>query len=235
MSPIIEFLIKDGTISEQIILILLFLPIIGVIIGIARYYIGIKTFSLYTPIILSSAFFLIYENSSGNQGERLLSGILIGTFYTTLVLTFAAFGHKIFEKLRLHYFPKISLIYSFTIIFVLLVIVGLKYLDIDLFTSINLLSLIMISLSYEGFINVYTKKKGKVAIQLSIETILLSLVCFTLMTIVPVQQFILKFPWIIILTLPANYIIGSFRGLRLNEYLRFRDILEQDIPKDENN
>jgi|GEM_PF-1660131 len=232
MSPITKLLIEQGGIQQEYIILLLGLPIISVIIGISRYYIGIKTFSLYTPIILTTAFYQISTSYQGDSTSKILAGSIIGIAFTIIVISSVILVEKLTKKVRLHYFPKMSLLFSFAILSLFITLVFLELFNLFQINNIDMFSLILIAIVYESFITTYIKKNLKVSIKLAIETITLSLICYTFLILNPVRTLLLNQPGVVLLTIPINYIIGRFTGLRLSEYFRFQDILNKEEVKE---
>lgn len=242
MDWITEFLINEGGVNQELLVILLGLPFVATIIGIARYYIGVKTFSLYSPIILTVSYYIFkinYQSDSIDptvtEVDRIIAGMVLGVFYTIVILATTIITYRIFKKTRIQFFPKISL--GLGVITPMLVIT-LAFLNQNNFVragDVSLISLILIALASEQFLNTYIKKKFKLSIKLSIETILLSLICYGLLVTEPIQNLLLTNPELVLLTVPANYIIGKFKGLRLTEMIRFRDILSKEKSTNESN
>jgi hypothetical protein len=233
MSPIVEILVNGG-VPEEYIVLLLGLPIIAVIIGIARYYIGIKTFSLHTPLILTTAFFYISSTYPGDKTTKILAGAILGIVFTVLVISSVITTQILTKKIRLHYFPKMSLLFSVSLITVFSALVIFQYLNLYDVRNINIFSIVLIAIIFERFVATYNKKKLKITLQLTLESIALSLVCYLVLVAEPVQALLLNHPGLVLLTLPINYIIGRFAGLRLREFLRFQDIInKEEKPENE--
>ena len=57
-----------------------------------------------------------------------------------------------------------------------------------------------------------------------INTLGIASVAFLFIALRPVQNIIMSYPEISIITLVINFVIGRWTGLRLTEYLRFKDI-----------
>jgi hypothetical protein len=240
MEWITEFLIVEGGLSEDYLILLIGLPFIATLIGFARYYIGIKTFSLYSPIILTVAYYISKVNyGMGVEGvtdtERITAGFIIGLLFTVLILAVTMMTYRLLKKARMQFFPKISLGLSVITIVIIFSIYLFNYYELLRAQDINIISLILIALVSEQFLNTYIKKKFKTSIKLSVETILLSLICYTLLVIPIIRDLLITNPEIILLTLPINYVIGKFKGLRFTEYLRFKDILSMEKSPDESN
>lgn len=85
--------------------------------------------------------------------------------------------------------------------------------------------LIMITL-VEKFIAVQIEKGDRAAVILSLETLLISVVGYYIASWPLLIGTVIRFPWISLLTIPVNIILGKWTGLRLSEYFRFRQIIK---------
>jgi predicted Na+-dependent transporter len=107
MNPLIEFLIETKGIPETSIILLLTLPIIATIISFARQIVGIQTFGIYAPILITYAF---YQLGLTPDGSDLQQGLKYGFALVITVFLTASITHDITKKIRLHYLPKMSIL-----------------------------------------------------------------------------------------------------------------------------
>jgi hypothetical protein len=63
------------------------------------------------------------------------------------------------------------------------------------------------------------------AVQLTFETLILSVVSTLIVQWDALQSLVVGFPEVILVTIPINILLGRWTGLRLTEYFRFRKIL----------
>ena len=87
--------------------------------------------------------------------------------------------------------------------------------------------LIMITL-VEKFVATQIEKGDRMAILLAAETLFISLVGYFIASSFFFQNLIITIPWIVLLTIPINILLGRWSGLRLTEYVRFRNILTRN-------
>jgi len=211
MSQIINYIIQQG-VPEETILLILMLPIIATVIAFARQIIGWKAFGIYTPLITAFAFWAI--------------GLKYSLIIFLTVLVIGMFTRFIIKKLRLLYLPRIAIVLTVVslIILALFVIIGSigknGLLHASIFPVLILITLL------EEFIGAQTKKGLRAAIILSCETLLLSGVCYYLIIWPWLQNALLAYPWIILLTILFNIAVGKWTGLRLSEILRFRQVIK---------
>ena len=90
--------------------------------------------------------------------------------------------------------------------------------------------LIMISL-VEKFIAAQISKGAKTAIWLSLETLVLSVAGYYLTGWELLRSLILGYPELILLTVLINIFFGRWTGLRLSEYIRFKEVIKHvELP-----
>ncbi len=229
MKEITDFIVSQG-ISEQGFFLLLSLPLVASVIGFGRHIIGLRTIGIYMPISLTYAFYLFGTTDSLNSWSNLLLGIRIGLIFVLGVYVATTIGHILTHKIRLHYLPKISIVITIVTTFMLAIIVGATDLGLIKLANLNPIAVILLVIASEQFLGVFIKKNLSSATIYGFETLLLALIGFCLISIVPLQNLLLTYPLIILIAIPVNLAIGKFVGLRLNEYFRFSDILNQDEP-----
>jgi hypothetical protein len=204
--------------APETVIFLLFLPIVVTIIGFAKYIIGVKSLGIYSPIILTFMFFQLGLSADGKYS--LTSRGLFFGIITSIVIFIATFlSYKAIEKWTLHYYAKLSIVITGVVIALISVLMVAALFDIVTIVRLNVFSLILIATLAEQFMNLLAFKNTKNAFILSFTTIIIAMICYITIGWSSLQS--------ILVNLPANYLIGSFKGLRLSEYIRFRDILEK--------
>lgn len=194
--------VNAGVARETIVVLLLF-PLVAALIAAARYLVGLKGFGIFTPAMLAVAF--------------LATGISEGLAMFLLILAAATLARTITRRLKMHYLARMSLLLWFVC---LAVFGGIFWLRISIFPI-----LILILLA-ENFIEVQIGKSLKEATSLTIETFILALGSYFLLSWQWLQRAVLTSPEIIVLgTAVFNLLLGRFTGLRLLEYRRFRKLL----------
>jgi uncharacterized membrane protein len=79
----------------------------------------------------------------------------------------------------------------------------------------------------EKFVSVQIEKGDKTALILAFETLIISIAGFYIASWDFLRTALLSYPWLILMTIPINIIIGKWTGLRVSEYIRFRNILKK--------
>lgn len=205
--------VQNGIPTNIMVLILLF-PVITAIISASRHVVGLKGFGIYTPAVLSVAF--------------LSTGILNGMLLFLITIAASAVMKKLLRRLKLQYLPRTAMLLWGVSIFMIVVLIGVSFLPFsDLFT-IRIFPLLIIMLLTENFLESQVTGSSSEAQQLTIETLILAIICSVVIGLEPVQQFVLVQPEFTLFSVAAlNLVVGRYTGLRLLEWLRFRDIINK--------
>jgi len=209
MSYTINYLINRGVSTDNIILMLM-LPIIATIIAFTRQFLGIKTFGIYTPTIITLSF--------------IATGLKYGLTIFLVILVVATLIRLLFRKFRLLYLPRMAMmltIVAFTILTMFVIGAATNRTGI---IGLSILPILVLIILVEKFIAIQMEKGPRTAIMLSLETILVSVACYYVVSWDVLSTFILAYPEALLLTFVINILMGKWVGLRISEYIRFRAI-----------
>lgn len=210
--PLIAFFIEQG-VPIQTVLLLLMLPVIATLVAFFRQVIGIKAFGIYTPSLITFALLAFDPNGIKYGIAIFVSVILVG-----MVTRFAL------KRFRLLYLPRVAITLSIISLAILLILViGGMYQRTGLAAVSIFPLLIMITLA-EKFVATQIEKGSRTAFILAVETLVISVVGYFLVSWQFLDVLILEYPWVILFTFVINFSLGKWTGLRLTEYFRFRKI-----------
>ncbi len=213
ISPIIESFLFQGVPPETIVLILM-LPIITTFIAFLRQVIGIKAFGIYTPLIITFAFLAT-------------NGIKYGIVIFFAVIISGMLMRFVLRPFRLLYLPRVSIMLSV----VALVILGMLFVGGSLqrtgLAAVSIFPILIMITLVEKFITVQIEKGNRTAILLALETLVISIVGYYIASWEVLIELLIKHPWVVLLTVPINILLGKWTGLRMSEYLRFREIFKK--------
>jgi hypothetical protein len=212
ISSIIHYFMRQGVPMDTVILLLM-LPIIVTLIAFFRQVVGIKAFGIYTPAIVTFAFLAIPQLRYGVV--VFLSVILIG-----MLMRFAL------KKLRILYLPRVAITLSTIAIVILFMLTLGGSMQRTGLASVSIFPILIMITIVEKFVATQIEKGNKIALILAVETLIISIVGYYVASWPMLIRIILAFPWIILLTIPVNIVLGKWSGLRLSEYIRFREILK---------
>lgn len=204
--------VENGLPANIVVLIILF-PIIASIIAASRHIIGLQGFGVYIPAVLSVAF--------------VSTGITTGLGIFTVVFLASVIFRYVLKKIKLQYLPRTAMMLWGVSVSVLLILIGSSTFNINGLINISIFPLLIIMLLTENFMETQLTVSRSKALNLTIETVILSVFCSLIISSELVQQTVILNPEITILAVAIfNILIGKYTGLRLLEYVRFRSIME---------
>jgi hypothetical protein len=211
-SPIVNFFISEGVPPETVILLLM-LPIVATLIAFLRQVVGIKAFGIYTPSIVMFAF--------------LATGIKYGIAIFASVIFVGMAARFILRKLRLLYLPRLAITISIVAIAVLFILVAGGFFQRTGLAAVSIFPILIMITLVEKFVATQIEKGNRTAFILAGETLLISIVGYFILKSESLRHFIAVYPWIILLIVPINIFLGRWTGIRLSEYIRFRDVIKK--------
>jgi hypothetical protein len=212
LSPVIRYFIDQG-VPLDTVKYLLILPIIVTLIAFFRQVIGIKAFGIYTPAIVTFAFLAVPQLRYGVI--VFVAVILIGMLMRILL-----------KSLRILYLPRVAITLSMIAFSILLLLSLGGSMHRTGLASVSIFPILIMITIVEKFVATQIEKGNRTAIVLAVETLVISLIGYYLASWSLVVRGILTYPWLILFTIPINIILGKWDGLRLTEYVRFREIFK---------
>jgi len=214
-----EYLTMNG-IPEETFYLLLVLPFVVLVITFFRYIIGLKSFSIYEPLIIAYALYFISPN--------FLTGLKFGIpFIFSIWLVGEVLG-RIFKNSRMHHFSIISIKLSVASILVIGVLAAAVFFGRTGFFTIGALPLLIIITMLEA-VSVFQVRKGNFqANMLTVETLLIAVISYAVISAHWFMNILLDYYYLALIPLFLNYLIGKYAGLKLSELVRFRNILKND-------
>lgn len=210
LSSLVNGMLTQGVPSQTVILLLV-LPVIATILAFFKQVIGITTFGLYTPSIISLSFLALGWQS--------------GVFFLFFILITGYATRALMRRWRLLYIPKVAIVLAVVSFTLLLLMAGSAYLG-RTFTRETIFILLIMSTLSESFLSLKTEQGWYSAIMGIGETVVAALICVFLVQWSFFQAMVLAYPELILLTIPANILLGRFTGLRFMEYIRFREVFK---------
>jgi hypothetical protein len=210
LSTLVHTMVMHGVSSEMVILLLM-LPVILTIITFLKQVIGVTTFGLYTPAVITLSFVAL--------------GWKIGLMLLLLIVAAGYLMRAFMARYRLLYVPKIAVILTVISLVLLVVLAVAAIFEITLEPDTIFILLIMTTLS-EEFMSVKAEQGLRTALTAILETVLVALLCTSIVQWSVFTSLLLAYPEIIVLTLLVNISLGRWTGLRLSEVVRFREIFK---------
>jgi hypothetical protein len=204
--------IAMGVAPNTIVLVLLF-PVVAAIIAAARHLIGLRGFGIFTPAVLSVAF--------------VATGMFVGILLFLVILLVATLSRGLTHRLKLQYLPRMSLLMWFISIGVLVTLLLSPLLPIEALKNVNIFPILILMLLAENFIEVQIGKSRQEATELTIETMILALICSLVLSLDVMQRVALLYPELLLLIVAVfNIFVGKYVGLRYQEFLKYKKLLD---------
>jgi len=219
-SGFVEFAIAQGVPIETVTLILM-LPIVVALIAFFRQVLGIKAFGIYTPALMIFAFLAI-KSESGS----FLGGIKYGTFIFVAVILIGTVTRIILRQFRLLYLPRVAIVISVVALCTLLILIFGGMFRRTGLASVSIFPILIMIALVEKFIATQIEKGNKTAVILSIETLLISIVGYSLASWGKLIELLQLYPWVVLVVITVNIFLGKWTGLRILEYWRFKEIIK---------
>jgi len=211
MSDIIQFIASQGVSIETIYLILA-LPFIATLIAAFRQLIGIKSFGIYTPLVLTFAF--------------LAMGIKYGLAIFIVIFITGTAVRYILKNFRLLYMPRMAIALTVISLAILALLAAGGYFQRTGLASASILPILILITLIEKFISTQVEKGFRTAALLSIETLAISIAGYYFIVWEQFKNLVLEHPEYILLLFIINIFLGRWTGIRLSEYLRFREVIK---------
>ena len=195
---------------QEIVSLILLLPIAALITTIFRNIIGIQTFGTFTPSLIAMSFL----HADWRTGAMVLF----------IVLSVGILARWLLNKLQLLMVARLSIILALAVLCMVLAVSVLDYLSLTPSASAVVLPIVILTMMIERF-NIIAEEDGLPnALKTFAITILVAACCFLVMKVAWVGRLALIFPEVQLFNIAILLLIGRYSGYRLSEIWRFRDI-----------
>lgn len=198
-------------VSLDLLRLIIMIPVGAVVTIIFRNVIGVKTFGTFLPVLIASSF----------QETGLWWGLLI---FVAVILVGAVLG-SVLHRLRILYAPRLTIILVYVVVALFFIsIASTKFANVSLGQA-ALFPLAVLAITIEGFSLMAEEAGVKKALSLLGYTILTVVFCYLVINSIFLQTIVLAFPETMLLVIGVSIYLGAWKGLRLNELLRFRKLI----------
>ena len=214
MSPFLSDIVVFYGIPVETIGLLLLFPLIATLVAFLRHIVGLKAFGIYTPAIIALIFYTV--------------GFKYAVPLYVAIVGIGMISRVFLRRIRISYLPRVAItmiLIAFTVLGILIVSGAYQRTG---FTSVQIFPLLVLMLLGEKFVSIQIEKGTRTAIIMATETLIVAVCGAVLLNWPWLRLTVLSQPWVVLLAIPANILIGRWSGLRLTEYFRFREVLSRD-------
>ncbi len=198
--------------EQNVLRLLLMLPLGALLIVFFRTFIGINTFGTFMPILIAISF----------RETQLFWGVLIFSGIVVIGL----FIRSYLEQLMLLLVPRLASILVIVVILMLLVSMVSNGLEGDRFISIALFPMVILAMTIERMSIVWEESGARDAIEQGIGSLILACLGYLVMTNEYLSYLLFVFPELLLIILALCLLMGRYTGYRLVELYRFKDFLK---------
>ncbi len=201
-----------GGVSVNTVVLLFLFPLVATLVAFSRQVIGLNGFGMITPALLSMAF--------------LSTGGVVGILMLVFVVGVAILGRSIMKKVKIPYLPKLAILLWMVSMAVLTLIVLSPYAGLGRLLEIGIFPIILFVSVAETFIEAQITRSFSSSLTMLIETVILAIVGYKLMSSQIIQSVAILNPeGMCLFIFILNLLIGRYKGLRLLEVWRFRKLI----------
>lgn len=217
MQDLVHIFTQYG-LTEEILLYMLYIPLIATVVNLARYVVGMKMFGIYAPMTLAFAY--------------IFTGVRFGILVTIAVILATLVTYSVLRKVRMHYLSRIAINYILITVFIIGIIALNEISPVKITSShhdisaITPLGVILITTLSDFFIRQFVKKDLTTTLRSLMETVVIGLVGWWLLTLEPVRTLLLTQIWVYPVLLVVNILAGQYAGLRLKDFSRFKRVVQ---------
>lgn len=200
-------------ISQNLLKILLMIPIGAFVVVIFRNVIGLETFGTFLPALIAAA-----------SRE---TGLLWGIVGFVLIILISSLVRRVLDSVQLLHSPKMAIMLT-TVVMVMLVmtVLGVQFGLFEL-AHITLFPIAILAITAERFAIIETEQGWSKALQITLSTLVVICAAYFVMDSLFLQSMVLAFPELLLVAVALNLWLGKWVGMRLSEFYRFRRLIFQ--------
>lgn len=201
--------VSDGVPVNTIVLVLL-LPILATFVAFTRVVIGLPSLGMLVPVALAYTFVAL----GVTLGMIVLTAVVIGSFLSRFTL----------KRVQIMQLPKHALSMLLLSVSVLVALTVSVMLHVEGVEEISIFPVLILTLLGDSIVATQLRSSLWETILVTAVTIGVALVGFIMATHPMVRDALIIYPELVLVTIPANILIGRYFGLRLTERFRFLHI-----------
>lgn len=224
LSQLVTAGVTNG-IPSHILVFILFMPFILTIIGFIKQCIGIETIGLFQTLVLVLSFYII--------------GGTYGTVTMVLAILVGVLVRRLLKKVNILFLSKMTILVSVSSLSVLgLLVAGSVfgvYFGIDTSSSqralLSIFPMLLIAVQADKLSLLVLNRDAPREYLRLLATYGAVVVSYFLIKSDLLELIVLALPEIALIPLLLQYLIGRYTGLRVIEYMRFRELFRHDIEE----
>ncbi len=199
--------------TQQIVGLLLLLPVGALMVACFRNLVGLSTFGIFMPILLSLAF---RETQLG-----------WGLFYLTMLVATGVVGRWGLDRLKLLMIPRLATVLTLIVSMMIgLIFFGSRF-GIHSALSVGLFPMVIMTNAVERFFVSQSEDGTAHAIKESLTTVLVASCGFFLFHWSWLRSVLFIYPELLLVVVALLLLLGRYSGYRIMELWRFRSLAQE--------
>lgn len=197
---------------QSIFSTILLIPLGALVLCLARNIIGVPTFGMFTPILLT----VFFKETS----------LSFGIFFFLLVVAIGCLERYVLDKLYLLAIPRMSIILTLVIMFLMVIsLTGVA--EVFGASHIGYFPIVIVTVFIERFSIMLTEDGWANTFKTLAGTLIISILSFGLYSIATLEILLFTNPELLFAVMALLILIGKYKGYRVSEFIRFRDLVQQ--------
>lgn len=191
---------------------ILLIPLGALVLCVARNLLGVPTFGMFTPILLT----VFFKETS----------LFFGLSFFLVVVLIGIAERYLLDKFRLLAIPRMSII--LTLVIILLMVVAITGVA-EFFgsTHIGYFPIVIVTVFIERFSIMLTEDGMLNTMKTLLGTLVIAVLTFLIYSIEAIEMLIFTNPELLFVVIAILILIGKYKGYRLSELIRFRNLVMQ--------
>ncbi len=198
-------------ISQNLLKILLMLPLGALVTVVFRNVVGLETFGTFLPALIAAA----------SRETGLLWGI-VGFLGIVLV---SAVVRRGLDWLQLLHSPKMAIVLTVVVIVMMVTTVGGVQLGFFELAHVTLFPIAILAITAERVALMEAEQGALKVVSITLMTLLVIAACYAVMDSLFMQSLVLAFPELLLVVIALNLWLGKWIGIRVLEFMRFRRLI----------
>lgn len=198
---------------QSIFYTILLIPFGATLLAFARNMVGVNTFGIFTPVLLTLFF--------------IETSLLMGLIFFVLVVLLGFLQRYLLDRLYLLAVPRLSILLTLVILtFTLFTVLNNEY-NFFKGATLGYFPIVIITVFIERFSVYFIEEGFKNTIKTILGTFFVALICYLLFMFEWFKLVVFTHPELLLVAVAANILIGDYKGYRLYEAFRFKDLARE--------
>lgn len=202
--------------TQNVFRFLLLIPLGVIVLAFFRNIVGIKTFGIFMPILLA----LFFKETS----------FLFGVFFFAVLVGVGVLERKVLEKMHLLVVPRLAIILTLVIFFLLLFTAFNKDMKWQGSFTPAVFPIVITTIFIERFSIMAVEEGIRKTLLVLLGTLFIALCAYLLFSIPKAELILFTYPELLLCVIALLIMIGKYTNYRLLEIVRFQEIWKKRTP-----